>query len=75
MTLKYVGSRAFDYPLAEFSYEEHEEDRFMKIAEALKSEGYKIDTGVQGWAAIRLEDYSEFEEVKRIFQKLRRGIH
>lgn len=75
MTLKYVGSKAFDYPLAEFNYEEEESERFMRIAQALEDEGYKIDTGVQGWAAIRVEDRSEFEEIKRIWKNLKRKIH
>lgn len=74
MTLKYVGERAFNRRLAEFSYEENEEDRFMDIAEALEEEGYKIDTGVYGWAAIVVEDRDEFEEVKKAFQRLRRTI-
>lgn len=74
MTLKYVGERAFDHRLAEFNYEEHEEERFFKIAEELKEEGYNIDTGVEGWAAIRVEDRIEFEEVKRDFQRIRRAI-
>lgn len=74
MTLKYVGERAFNCRLAEFSYEEHEDDRFMRIANALEEEGYKIDTGVEGWAAIKVENRNEFEEVKRIFQALRRTI-
>ena len=74
MTLKYVGERAYDHRLAEFTYEEHEEERFFKIAEELKEEGYNIDTGVEGWAAIRVEDRNEFEEVKRDFQRIRRSI-
>ncbi len=74
MTLKYVGARAFEHRLAEFSYEDKEEDRFIKIAEALEEEGYKIDTGVEGWAAIKVEDRDEFEEIKKDFQRLRRAI-
>lgn len=74
MTLRYVGERAFDHRLAEFSYEDHEEDRFMRIANALEEEGYKIDTGIANWAAIKVEDRDEFEEVKRDFQRLRRTI-
>lgn len=74
MTLKYVGERAFKQRLAEFTYEDREEDRFMRIAEALEEEGYKIDTGVENWAAIVVDDRDEFEEVKKTFQRLRRTI-
>ena len=74
MTLKYVGERAFDRRLAEFTYDDHEEERFMKIADALQEAGYDIDTGVQNWAAIKVEDRDEFDEVKELFQDLRRKI-
>ncbi len=74
MTLKYVGSRAYKHRLAEFSYEDKEEDRFMKIAEALREEGYEMDTGVEYWAAIKVEDRKEFDEIKKAFQRLRRSI-
>ena len=74
MTLNYVGKRAFEKRLAEFSYEENEAERFMKIANALEEYGYKIDTGVEGWAAIEVDDRSEFEEVKKDFRYLRRTI-
>lgn len=72
MKLNYVGNRAFEKRLAEFSYEENEAERFMKIADALNEYGYKIDTGVEGWAAIEIDDHSEFEEIKKDFQYLRR---
>lgn len=75
MTLNYIGSRANKERLAEFSYENKEENRFMRIAEALRREGYDIDVGVQNWAAIKVEDRAEFDKVKRDFQRLRRKIH
>ena len=74
MRLKYVGERAFRNRLAEFSYDEKEEERFKKIAHALEEYGYKIDTGIYLWAAIEVEDFEEFKEVKRDFQHLRRSI-
>lgn len=77
MTLNYVGERAFNernHRLAEFSYKENEEERFMRIASALEEYGYKIDTGVEGWAAIEVDDMTEFEEIKKDFQYLRRTI-
>lgn len=74
MTLRYVGERAFDRRLAEFNYTEKEEERFDRIAHQLEDEGYKVDSGVEFWAAIEVEDRKEFEEVKRAFQRLRREI-
>ena len=74
MTLNYVGERKYNERLAEFSYKENEEERFMKIASALEEYGYKIDTGVEGWAAIVVDDRNEFEEVKKDFQHLRKAI-
>lgn len=74
MTLKYVGSRAFRHRLAEFSYDDHEEDRFDKIVEALRAEGYEVDNGVENWAAIRVCDREEFDEVKELFQQLKKDI-
>lgn len=74
MTLKYVGSRAFNHRLAEFRYEDHEEERFMKIAEAFEEAGYKIDTGVQNWATIKVDDKDEFDEIKELFKDLKRKI-
>ncbi len=74
MTLKYVGKRAFDERLAEFNYTEKETERFDRIAEELENEGYKVDSGVEGWAAIKVEDRDEFEEIKKDFQRLRRAI-
>lgn len=74
MTLKYVGTRQYDHRIAEFSYNEQEYERFMRIAEALEDEGWKIDTGVEFWAVIAVEDRSEFEEVKKDFQRIRKAI-
>ena len=54
-----LGGRRF----AEFSYEDHEEERFFKIADHLKQQGWNIDTGVYNWAAIEVSDREEYEAV------------
>lgn len=74
MTIKYIGSRAFDYPIVEFSYTAKEEDRFFRIVEALEEEGWKIDTSVEGWAAIAVFDKEEYNEVNKDFQRLKKEI-
>lgn len=72
MTIKYVGSRAFDHPIAEFSYTAKEEERFFKIVEALEEEGWKIVAGIEGWAAIAVFDKEEYNEVNKDFQRLKK---
>lgn len=74
MTLNYVGNRAFKTRLAEFEYSEKEEKRFMKIAGFMKKEGWNIDTGVEGWAAIEVEDREQFNEVMADFKKAKKLI-
>ena len=61
MTLKYVGKRAFNGRLAEFSYSDDEEEQFNAIAEELKKCGYHIDVAIAGWAAIKVADFEETE--------------
>ena len=55
MTINYVGCRAWRESPSRISYTEKEECRFLKIANYLRDLGYEIDTGVEGWAAIRVE--------------------
>ncbi len=78
MTLKYIGERAMgksEFRIAEFNYNIGEEDeRAERIFDALREEGYDVDSGIEGWAAIRIEDKSEFKEIMRIFKKLKRTI-
>lgn len=75
MKLTYVGKRQFKNRLAEFSYTDGEEERFMKIAEYLQNEcGYDIDTGVANWAAIEVEDKEEFDKVMQDFKEAKKII-
>lgn len=69
MTINYRGTvdnakhRLNGRRFAEFSYEDHEEERFFKIADYLKQQGWNIDTGVYNWAAIEVSDREEYEAV------------
>ena len=74
MTINYVGERAWKHRLAEFSYRENETERFMKIAESLRETGYDIDTGCEGWAAIRVDDRNEYNQVVEDYRKAKRLI-
>lgn len=68
MTLTYAGNRKlcnyrnqFKGRLGEIEYNEHEEQRLLKIADYLREQGWEVDTGVEGWAGIQVEDRSEFD--------------
>ena len=74
MTINYVGCRAWRNRLAEFSYTEKEECRFLKIANHLRDLGYEIDTGVEGWAAIRVDDRDKYNQVVEDYRKAKRLI-
>lgn len=74
MEVHYVGKREFRQRLAEFSYEDKEEDRFFAIAKAMEERGWDIDVGVQNWAAIEVMDRGEYEEVKADWMELKREI-
>lgn len=63
MNLKYVGNRAFGMRLAEFSCSENEEERLLRIADYLRGQGWKVDTGCELWAAIEVADRQEFDYV------------
>ena len=69
MTINYRGTvdnakhRLSGRRFAEFSYEDHEEERFFKIAEYLKQQDWNIDTGVYNWASIEVADREEYEAV------------
>lgn len=74
MEVHYVGKREFRRRLAEFSYEDKEEDRFFAIAKEMEERGWDIDVGVQNWAAIEVMDRGEYEEVKADWMELKREI-
>lgn len=74
MEIHYVGKRKFRQRLAEFSYEDKEEDRFFAIAKAMEERGWNIDVGVQNWAAIEVTDRGEYEEVKADWIELKRKL-
>ena len=74
MTIQYVGSRQFRMRLAEFSYTDKEEARFMKIADHLRGLGYDVDTGVENWAAIRVSDRDEYEQVLEDYKEAKKLI-
>lgn len=74
MTINYVGSRQFKNRLAEFSYEDNEFERFMKIAAYMKELGWNIDTGVYNWAAIAVADRGEYEDVLADYKEAKRLI-
>ena len=74
MTLNYVGNRQNKTRLAEFTYTEREEARFLRIVNRLDSLGYEVDTGVLGWAAVEVADRAEYDMLKADFQAARREI-
>ena len=74
MEIHYVGKRKFRQRLAEFSYEDKEEDRFFAITKAMEERGWNIDVGVQNWAAIEVMDHGEYEEVKADWIELKRKL-
>ena len=74
MTIKYVGNRAFEARLAEFAYTEKEEKKAEMIIELLKDRGYKVDDGVYGWAAIKVEDREEYEDVKNDYKEIKKKV-
>lgn len=74
MDIHYVGKREFRQRLAEFNYNDEEEDRFFRIADAMRKEGWNIDVGVQHWAAIEVFDREEYQEVKSDWLRLKRII-
>lgn len=74
MEIHYVGKREFRQRLAEFSYEDKEEDRFFAIAKAMEERGWDIDVGVQNWAAIEIVDRDEYEKVKEDWMELKKAI-
>lgn len=82
MTIRYVGTRdnnrvggyCRNKRFAEFSYRDEEEERFSKVADYLKMQGYDIDTGVANWAVIEVADREEYNEVVEHFKEAKRGI-
>lgn len=74
MEIHYVGKKAFRQRLAEFTYEDKEEDRFFAIAKAMETRGWDIDVGVQNWAAIKVDDRNEYEEIKSDWIELKKTI-
>lgn len=74
MTINYVGTRQFDDRLAEFSYTDAEETRFLKIIEYMKKQGWDIDTGVENWAAIKVLDKNEYDCVLADWKKAKKLI-
>ena len=80
MTIQYIGKRACnrwggkEHRIAEFIYEDKEEEKFMKIVEFLKELGYEIDTGVENWAAVEVNDRSEFEQLIRDYKKAKGAV-
>ena len=74
MTINYVGSRQFNKRLAEFSYTDEEESRFMKIVAHLRDLGYNVDTGCENWAAIEVADRAEYEDVLTDYKEAKRLI-
>ena len=75
MKLTYVGKKQFKNRLAEFSYTDSEEKRFMKIVDYLQTEcGYNVDAGVMNWAAIEVGDKAEFDEVMKNFKEAKKII-
>nr|DAZ84125.1 MAG TPA: hypothetical protein [Caudoviricetes sp.] len=74
MEIHYVGKKAFRQRLAEFTYDDKEEDRFFAIANAMEVKGWNIDVGVQNWAAIEVVDRNEYEEVKSDWIDLKKAI-
>ena len=73
MTLTYVGNRASKTRLAEFGYNDKEEQRFLEIAAKLKELGWCIDTSVENWAGCEVEDKNEFELLKSDWKRMRRA--
>lgn len=75
MTIKYVGNRGnlhHGIRMAEFTYTEREAERFLRIVDKLKAMGWKVDTGVECWAAIVVEDRAEFNNVKADYKEIKR---
>ena len=75
MRISYVGNRSFKTRLAEFSYKDGEEEKFMEICRQLEELGYKVDTGVANWACIEVEDRQEYEQVARDYLKIKRTLN
>lgn len=77
MTIKYVGNRASNLRgirMAEFTYAEKEAEKFLRIVDKLKAMGWKVDTGVECWAAIMVEDKAEFDSVKADYKEVKKTI-
>lgn len=75
MTLNYVGNRQFRNRLAEFGYTENEEDTALDILAILENDfGYDVKAGVQGWAAIRVDDRDEFNEVMKDYKEAKKML-
>lgn len=74
MEIHYVGKKVFRQRLAELTYEDKEEDRFFAIAKAMETKGWNVDVGVQNWAAIKVADRNEYEEIKSDWIELKKTI-
>ena len=59
---------------AEFAYRDEEADRFFRIAEYLRDQGYNIDTGIWNWGSIEVSDREEYDDVVQCFKEAKRFI-
>lgn len=80
MNINYIGLRAtanFKTPtrLAEILYND-EDERDTKIAKyvikLLRINGYKVDNGVSGWAAIPVDNRDNYDEILQDYKKFKR---
>lgn len=81
MTIKYIGTRSNneiggyceDKRFAEFSYKEEETEHFMKIVAYLENLGYSVDTGVEGWACVEVENADEYKTLAEDYKKAKKA--
>lgn len=75
MRLQYVGNRAYDKRLAEFSYTDEEMDQgdVWKILKELERVGYEVIT--DAWMSwIRVGDRDEFNQVKADYKVAKKMV-
>lgn len=82
MTITYTGNRQTKslrgnlsgIRLAEISYNENESTLMDRMAKLLEVKGWKVDTGVEGWASVEVLDRDEYNQFVEDYKEAKRCI-
>ena len=78
MTVTYRGEQNYGrkslHRIAEINYDEEREGLLMaKMIKPLELKGWSIDNGVEGWAAVEVEDREEYKAFMRDYKEVKKA--